>query len=84
MEAVNILDARNHLSSLVARAQVGEEVIIARRGEPVVRLVPLDRTPAHSAEAAALWIAANPVPVRGIRSVSELDEQITREREGWE
>jgi antitoxin (DNA-binding transcriptional repressor) of toxin-antitoxin stability system len=32
--------AKNQLSALVARVQRGEEIAIARRGVPVVRLVP--------------------------------------------
>jgi len=37
---VNILEAKNRLSQLVKRAQAGEEIIIANRGQPVARLVP--------------------------------------------
>ena len=36
---VNVLEARNRLSQLIKAAQAGEEVVIANRGEPVVRLV---------------------------------------------
>ena len=32
--------AKNQLSALVARVQLGEEIAIARRGVPVVPLVP--------------------------------------------
>ena len=32
--------AKNQHSALVARVQLGEEIAIARRGVPVVRLVP--------------------------------------------
>ena len=38
---VNIHDAKAQLSSLVARAEAGEEIIIARANKPVVRLVPV-------------------------------------------
>lgn len=37
---VNIGEARDSLSSLVERVEQGEEIVIARRGKPVVRLVP--------------------------------------------
>jgi prevent-host-death family protein len=37
---INILDAKNQLSQPVKRAQAGEEVIIAKRGQPVARQVP--------------------------------------------
>ena len=38
---VNIHEAKTHLSRLVERAAAGEEIIIARAGRPVARLVPL-------------------------------------------
>ncbi|HEX7708337.1 MAG TPA: type II toxin-antitoxin system prevent-host-death family antitoxin [Thermoanaerobaculia bacterium] len=48
-EQVNIYDAKTRLSQLVERAEAGEEIIIARGGRPVARLVPfritVDRTP---------------------------------------
>ena len=39
---VNLHDARAHLSRLIAAAQEGEEVVIARKGKPVARLVALE------------------------------------------
>ena len=39
MVAVNIHQAKTQLSRLLAQAEAGEEVLIARRGEPVARLV---------------------------------------------
>lgn len=44
MIEVNIHEAKTQLSRLLARAAAGEEVIIARSGEPVARLVPIERT----------------------------------------
>jgi len=38
MRQVNIHEAKTHLSKLIAD---GEEVVIARYGEPVARLVPI-------------------------------------------
>jgi prevent-host-death family protein len=38
---VNIYDAKTRLSELVDRAQAGEEIVIAKAGRPVARLVPL-------------------------------------------
>jgi prevent-host-death family protein len=37
---VNIHEAKTHLSRLVERVERGEEVVIARAGRPVARLVP--------------------------------------------
>ncbi len=39
MFVVNVHQAKTQLSQLLARVEAGEEVVIARRGEPVVRLV---------------------------------------------
>ena len=38
-------EAKTRLSDLLIRAQRGEEIIIARAGTPVVRLVPVEPTP---------------------------------------
>ena len=39
-DAVTIHAAKTHLSALVARAEAGEEIVIARAGRPIARLVP--------------------------------------------
>jgi prevent-host-death family protein len=38
---VNIYDAKTQLSRLVDRAAAGEEIVIARAGKPLARLMPL-------------------------------------------
>ena len=40
---VNIHQAKTHLSRLLERVAMGEEVIIAKAGTPVARLVPISR-----------------------------------------
>ena len=40
MEIANIHEAKSQLSKLVEHAMNGEEVIIAKAGQPMVRLVP--------------------------------------------
>ena len=40
---VNIHEAKTQLSRLVERAAAGEEIVIARAGRPVAKLVPLSR-----------------------------------------
>ncbi|WP_075216974.1 type II toxin-antitoxin system Phd/YefM family antitoxin [Mongoliimonas terrestris] len=39
---VNLHEAKTHLSRLVERAASGEDVIIAKAGRPLVRLIPID------------------------------------------
>lgn len=41
METVNVHEAKTHLSRLLQRVEAGEEIMIARDGTPVARLVPL-------------------------------------------
>lgn len=41
MDAVNVHEAKTHLSRLLDRVAQGEEVVIARAGKPVAKLVPL-------------------------------------------
>lgn len=40
-QPVNVYEAKTHLSQLIDRALAGEDVVIARNGRPMVRLVPV-------------------------------------------
>lgn len=82
MEPVNILDARNRLSQLIAAAIDGEDVVIAKRGRPVVRLVPIDDGADHTGAELARWLGSQ--PAASARSPRDLDEQIARERAAWD
>ena len=42
MTTVNVHEAKTNLSRLLAQVEAGEEVVIARRGKPVARLVGCD------------------------------------------
>ena len=42
LESVNVHEAKTHLSRLLERVEAGEEIVIARAGKPVARLVPLE------------------------------------------
>ena len=39
MSTVNVHEAKTHLSRLLIRVEAGEEIVIARSGKPVARLV---------------------------------------------
>jgi prevent-host-death family protein len=43
MDTVNLADAKARLSELIARAEAGEDICIARRGKPVARLTRVER-----------------------------------------
>ena len=45
---VNVLEAKTQLSRLLDRAEAGEEVIIARAGHPVARLVAVQQSPSEA------------------------------------
>lgn len=45
MTLVNIHEAKTHLSRLLARVAEGEEIVIAKSGNPIARLVAVERRP---------------------------------------
>jgi len=47
--SVNVHEAKTHLSRLLVRVENGEEIVIARSGVPIARLVPADRRSAQRA-----------------------------------
>ncbi len=73
---VNMHEAKTHLSRLVERAAAGEEVVIAKAGKPVAKLVPVDgaelgpRTP--GAWKGKLWLAED-------WNSDEVNEEIARD-----
>ena len=45
MAEVNVHEAKTQLSKLLRRVSAGEEIIIARSGRPVAKLIPVDVEP---------------------------------------
>ena len=45
MTEVNIHEAKTQLSKLLRRVAAGEEIVIARAGRPVAKLVPVSAAP---------------------------------------
>jgi prevent-host-death family protein len=82
---VNVLEARNNLSQLIARAAAGEEVVIAKRDVPLVRLVPVSVGVTYGrGDLIVRWLEDHPLPQRLARDPELLDLDIAGEREGWE
>ena len=54
---INIAEAKAKLSELLDRALAGEEVVIARAGKPLARLVPVDPRPPRKKGAWRGWAA---------------------------
>jgi prevent-host-death family protein len=61
MAQVGMHEAKTKLSQLVERAEAGEDIVIARNGKPVARLVPVGRTASladvHGAWRGRVWMA---------------------------
>jgi len=59
-KTVNIHEAKTHLSRLLEQVRLGEEVIIAKAGKPVARLVAVSEKPKRRVPGTArgqIWIA---------------------------
>lgn len=70
MEAINLADAKAHLSELVDRVEAGESIEISRRGKPVARLTSAAR-PRKPIDAAKLGALTAKMP-RGAESAADL------------
>lgn len=90
---VNILEAKNRLSQLIKAALAGEEIVIANRGRPVVKLVPAIKGSTEPAlggaergtgRAILEWLKAHPIPEHARRSAEEIDADIEEERRSWD
>ena len=57
---VNVHEAKTNLSKLLARVSLGEEVVIAKAGKPVAKLVPINEKPPDRVPGSAkgkVWMA---------------------------
>ncbi|MCG5514541.1 MULTISPECIES: type II toxin-antitoxin system Phd/YefM family antitoxin [unclassified Ectothiorhodospira] len=62
MDTVNIHEAKTQLSRLLARAAMGETVIIAKAGHPIAKLTPIDTPPASKARRLGFLKGAFQIP----------------------
>jgi antitoxin (DNA-binding transcriptional repressor) of toxin-antitoxin stability system len=75
---VNLYEAKIWLSQLVARAMVGEAVILCKAGKPMVRLVRVESTPGRvlgSAAGTITRLLLVQAAAKGMTEVSE-DQQL--------
>ena len=75
-KAVNVHAAKTHFSKLLDRVQKGEEIVIAKAGKPVARLVPFARPGERplGLDAGKVWIAPDfdaPLPPEIQKSFEE-------------
>lgn len=61
MNAINLADAKAHLSELVDRVEAGDSIDITRRGKPVARLTAVAR-PRKAIDAALLQSLTATIP----------------------
>lgn len=59
MTKANVHEAKTNLSKLIEQALNGEEVVIAKAGKPLVRLVPVrdEKESCFGMDAGKMWIA---------------------------
>ena len=63
MEAINLADAKAHLSELVDRVEAGDSIDITRRGKPVARLTAVAK-PRKPIDAALLQSLTATMPLQ--------------------
>jgi prevent-host-death family protein len=61
VDTYNVHEAKTHFSRILAKVLAGEEVIIAKAGEPIARVVPIAprRQRVPDAELGKVWVAAD-------------------------
>lgn len=50
-KVINLYEAKSHLSELVDRAAAGQEIVIAKSGKPMARLIPIAKTHSRRSKA---------------------------------
>jgi prevent-host-death family protein len=72
---ININEAKTHLSQLIKRALAGDEVVIARANEPLVRLEPVVRD--TRPRVGGQWAGQVQIPENFEFTEEEIDEMIS-------
>jgi prevent-host-death family protein len=80
---VNIAEAKAKLSALVDEAMAGEEVVLARAGKPVARIVALPQRERRPKGILAHWKGGDPDAVLQGISREELDAMEAEWNEFW-
>lgn len=72
MKIVNVHKAKTGLSKLLTEVEAGEEIVIARDGKPVARVVPFDR-PSGKVRTPGRWKGRFTVPESALQPLSPED-----------
>lgn len=73
MRQVNVHEAKTHLSKLLGRVEAGEEIVVARAGRPIARLVPHRIATGRRQPGSAKGL------IKILPGFEEYDEQIARD-----
>lgn len=88
VKMVNVHAAKTHLSRLLEEAAAGREIVIAKAGKPVAKLVPFEAKPkkrgGFGADKGKLWISDNfdelPDDVARAFGIDPVEERDARRR----
>lgn len=64
MSEHSVVEARNHLSALIERAEAGEHVVITRHGQPVAELRAIRASKGPVSKEAMDWLGARMITLR--------------------
>ncbi|MGO1590986.1 MAG: type II toxin-antitoxin system Phd/YefM family antitoxin [Ancrocorticia sp.] len=85
MTVYNVFEARDSLSHLISESERGADVVIARRGKPVARVVPYeDSRSAMTGSDFAQWLDKHPLPMRLRSSMDDIEARVHENRDSWE
>ena len=79
LDAVNMHEAKTHLSKLVARVEGGEQIVITRAGKPAAKLVPMPQKKVGKRKLGG-WEGEFDVP--SLEEWAEMKRETAREFEG--
>ena len=79
LDAVNMHEAKTHLSKLVARVEGGEQIMITRAGKPAAKLVPVSAEKPGKRKLGG-WEGKFDVP--SLEEWAEMKRETAREFEG--
>jgi len=84
MASVNVHEAKTQLSALLKRVEGGEEIVIARSGQPIAKLVPLtapEKPRQPGVWKGQMWIAEDfdaPLPDEILRTLPSLTARLVK------
>ena len=85
MKIVTVHKAKTELSKLIAAAESGEEIVIARRDKPAVRLVPVEALAKAEVRAARKRAFGSLSHLRGSLPPDPFDQPMSEdELQAWE